>query len=112
MSLIQLSSEELNNSIGLLQSTTNEGVIQQVGVLAEIFRDSGDDNELLSQGKEAAIKFQKQYNEYVESVALVIEEAKTLIDLDEYLKRADMGEVSNRSLSFEVAKADTSRVIQ
>lgn len=109
--LIQLDEEIIDNSLGLLERTTNAGVIERISGFAQLVQNTGDQNEITLQLLEACKKYQANYNGYIDSVGEVIESGRAISEIAVHMKtKADTGELTNRDLSFGGRKVDTSSV--
>jgi hypothetical protein len=113
MGTIKLDSGKIEQSIGLLHKQVNQEVLDRVKALAVVLKDSGDDNEQVKEMLEVAGKFQSQYNEFIDSVDGFVKDAEQVFDLSEYMaKRATVGDISKRDLSFQNNKIDSGPVMQ
>lgn len=105
-----LSQEQIEASIGALNKYANEGAIECVAEIANALHNSGDDNPLIPQILEAGKKFQDQFNTFTECSKGYVADAMAVYDIAEYLKKKDMGTITDRDTSFTNQKIDPSSV--
>lgn len=111
--LLKLDSEKLDATIGAVKRMANSEPIEAIAAFAGALVNSGDDNELIRQGIEAGKKFQGQFNELTETgVDKITAEIGKVYDISEYLKRLNVGEISNRDASVTISTIDPSSVMQ
>lgn len=113
MGNIHLDAALLENSIGTLQVQANEKVLELVSDLAAVLHNTGDENKITQDLLTECRKFQGDYNEFVNSVKGSIEDMGQVVDLAEFhAKRASVGELQRRDLSFEKSGIDASKAMQ
>lgn len=111
--LINLDTNKLQESIGVLEECTNVVVLEVFSDLAEKLKNTGDDNRVTQELLEQCRNFQNSYNLYVESVENSLNDLGQVVELSEYhAKKASVGEVKQKDLSFKNEKIDVRGALQ
>lgn len=107
MAQLNLNKERLDASIGVIQKSANEGILEVFQELANVLKEEHGNNEVAAQAYEACRKFQELYNPYVPGVRAVMEAFRSVEEIAEYLdKQINLGEVATRDTSFKVDPID------
>lgn len=113
MTLLKISDEKLDQSLGLLMKACNADVIEKIVPLAHALSQGGDDNELIENLKNDGKAFQTSANSFKEKVDSLIATIGSLYDISAWMKKqAGGGNVKAQDLSGSVQAIDASSVIQ
>ena len=109
---IRLSTEELEGSIGNLIKSANESLVEAIGAVAQAITANGlDENPQIAELLDVSRKYEQSKNDgWFETVRSTIATTKSVVDMTEYLKTKNYGELQVRDLKGETQKVDDSKV--
>ena len=110
MALVKLDAEKLQNSVGVLKTTVNTEMLEDMIKVASTLQNTGDTNKQVEQQLENCKKFQAQYITTLKGVNDYIGELGKVYDIAEFMdKKANVGDVSSRDTGFNTNKVDNSK---
>lgn len=109
--MLKLNEQKFEESIGYLKKTFNEETLEIIVNAVNAVRGLGDENELTDQFMAASMKLQNCYNSCLDGVDKFLNETQAVYDIAEFMKKKNIGEVSNRDASFDVDAIDTAQVL-
>ena len=109
--MIKIDVNRLDESIGVIQHTCNGEVLEVMTELARVLAPERGTNELIDQALEDCLKYQNQFNETTQVLRNAITETGKLVEIDEYLKKLDISNVTSRSTSAATGNIDTDAVM-
>lgn len=101
--------EELMSSI---KTVMNGSAIESVKKVAIAIQDDVDRCPPAAKLKEAGKAYQNQFNPFTDNVKKYLGELNKYVDISEYMKNLEVGEVQARDTEFSVSQVDAAAVMQ
>ncbi len=101
MSKLDLSKERFDATAGGLLKTCNDEIIGEVSSAVKNVLETGDNNAYIDTLSENFKTYSNGYNGIMGCIDVIIGDFKTLADIDEYIKRDNIGDVDAKEISLD-----------
>lgn len=109
---IVLDTAELESTVGVYTKAINTDFLDLISSVGQKMASLDDNNGVKDAQMDNFRKYEKQYNDMLDSANNILEIVKDYYDVAEFLaKGGKVGEVSDRDASFKTEKVDTGSIM-
>lgn len=109
---IVLAPEELQATVGVYTKAINTDFLELISSVGKEMASLDDDNGVKGAQMENFKKYEKQYNDMLDSAQKILDICSDYYDIADFLsKGGKVGDVSERDASFKTEKVDTGSIM-